>query len=522
MQSDPVRADTPALSWRKAHERGSSLILFTLITMLVLIPMIGLAVDGATLFWAKAKLSAAVDAAALAAGRNPAADPQVTAVQYVDANFPPGWLNSSFVSGPTAVVDFPTTGTRRVTVTASVSVPLSFMRILGVNNSTLGVSAASSRRDANIFLVLDRSSSMNITGPDGSNVCQTMKASAQTFVNYFANGRDQLTLISFTAGAHVDFAPSKLFQSSTPNLNSYIGQLACGSNTSSAMALNLAYAEIQSLGSAAFSRNGALNVIVFFTDGQPNGITANFPVRTLPDNRYDPVNYSVLQSPLALGSKYQQCANLPGATPPGTMTGVIAQWAGGAVPTGETVGLMQTDVPNGSCGNPICNGDNVPLISAPSCLFGMNNNGTYMRQDIAYIPLKDAFGNSTNNPNYMTQAGDWVTTGPYASPANQGFRTDIPRALVDAAFNAADDQAQKIIHDRFGYDPVIYTLGLGGAKDAPTEDVFQRFLRRVANDPKSDIYDPSRPRGMFVYSPNDTQLAAAFQQIASQILRLSQ
>ena len=40
--------------------------------MLVLIPMVGLAIDGSTLFWVKARLSAAVDAAALAAGRNPA------------------------------------------------------------------------------------------------------------------------------------------------------------------------------------------------------------------------------------------------------------------------------------------------------------------------------------------------------------------------------------------------------------------------------------------------------------------
>jgi Flp pilus assembly protein TadG len=495
------------------------MVLFTFITMLVLIPMIGLAIDGATLFWVKARLSAAVDAAALAAGRDPASDPQAIAVQYVDANFPPGWLKTTFVSGPTGIADSPTTGTRRVTVTASVSVPLSFMRILGKQNSTLAATAASSRRDTNIFLVLDRSSSMDITGPDGANVCQTMKASAQTFVNYFADGRDRLTLISFTAGAHVDFGPSKLFQSSSPNLNSYISQLACGSNTSSAMALNLAYTEIQSLKTAGLSRNGALNVIVFFTDGQPNGITATYPIRTSADNRYDPANYATLQSPLTLGTNYLQCA-ANGQPTPGWITGVIAQWAGGAVSTGETVGLMQTDVPNGSCGNPICNGNNVPLVSAPGCMFYAKNSGAYMRQDIAYIPTQDAYGNSTNNPNYMTQLSDWVTTGPY-SP-NMGFRTDIPRALVDAAFNAADDQAQKIIHDSLGYDPVIYTLGLGGAKDAPTEDVFQRFLRRVANDPKSDIYDPSRPTGMFVYSPNDTQLAAAFQQIASQILRLSQ
>jgi hypothetical protein len=51
---------------------------------------------------------------------------------------------------------------------------------------------------------------------------------------------------------------------------------------------------------------------------------------------------------------------------------------------------------------------------------------------------------------------------------------------------------------------------------------FQTFLERVANDPRSNIYDSSRPTGSFVFSPDATQLAAAFQQVASQVLRLSQ
>jgi hypothetical protein len=157
-------------------------------------------------------------------------------------------------------------------------------------------------------------------------------------------------------------------------------------------------------------------------------------------------------------------------------------------------------------------------------MFDINGDGKYMRQDLAFIPLADSYGNSTNNAAYMTQASDWVTTGPYSTACaggSCGFRTDVPEALVDAAFNAADAQAQKIIHDTKGYDPVIYVLGLGGANDAPTEAVFQRFLRRIANDPNSDIYDATRPTGQFVYSPDDTQLAAAFRLIASQILRLS-
>jgi Flp pilus assembly protein TadG len=46
------------------------MVLFTMLIALVIVPMVGLAIDGSIAFWARAKLSAAVDAAALAAGRS--------------------------------------------------------------------------------------------------------------------------------------------------------------------------------------------------------------------------------------------------------------------------------------------------------------------------------------------------------------------------------------------------------------------------------------------------------------------
>jgi Mg-chelatase subunit ChlD len=509
----------------KKHERGASLILFTFLTVLVVIPMIGLAIDGSILFWTKAKLSAAVDAAALAAGRNPAGVAQTIATQYVNANFPTGWQGTTFSSGPTAAVDFPQQSTRRVTVNASVTVPAYFMGILGHKTSTVSAVAASSRRDANIILVLDRSGSM------GGSACSTMKASAQTFVNYFTDGRDRLGLITFTAGANSDFpfppvanpVPVTDFQSRTPhNLNYYISQLVCGSNTNSAAALNLAYQEIQNLGPSAKSSNGALNVIVFFTDGQPNGVTATFPAKNASDDRYD-IDPNTGTPKSSVPATTAQCQTL-GTN--GFLTGVIAQWSGGAVSTGNTVGLMQTKVPtttaSGCPGLSICNGNNVPLISATGCKFDTNGDGKYMRQDIAYIPATDSYGNSTIG--YVTAPSDYVQTGPYANSSN--LRVDVPAAVVHASLNTADAQAQRIIKDldtsgnKLGFDTVVYVIGLGGAPDANVD--FQTFLERVSNDPRSNIYDPSRPTGSFVFAPDYTQLAAAFQQVASQVLRLSQ
>jgi Flp pilus assembly protein TadG len=500
-----------------------------LISALVLIPMIGLAIDGAILFWVKAKLSAAVDAAALAAGRTPSANANTTAQQYVYANFPAGWMGTSFSVPPKGVPTNPSLGTRQVTVNASVTVPLRFMSILGFNQSTASAVAVSTRRNANVILVLDRSGSMNFIGPDGNEVCNTMKAAAATFVNYFVEGQDQVGLVSFHTWANVDFPISSTFHAS---LTSILSDLTCGANTSSAMALNLAYNQITALGPSAAASNGVLNTIVFFTDGNPNGITAGnpngtsvaFPGKDVSDDRY----YADANSTMDYGmpATASQCISSLRSAPPGT----IAQGAAGAS-VGETQGLYQvpspapTQVCASSQSRAICDTDRT-ILPVSGCYFAGPSNSsssypasgeTAPRQDIAYIPLTDYYGDATSNNAYMTQAADLVT-GPYARSGR--MRIDTPQSVMDASFNAADAQALAIISDSI-YKPQIYTIGLGGASDLSNGTVFQTFLRRVANDPNSNRYNPNLPVGLFVYSPDDTQLQSAFHQIASQILRLS-
>ncbi len=200
--------------------------------------------------------------------------------------------------------------------------------------------------------------------------------------------------------------------------------------------------------------------------------------------------------------------------------------------TGLTQGPYQVSLPapTSVCASgqsrAICN-TTLTLLSASGCYFATTPwdysntwpiTGPYAgRQDIAYIPTSDYYGNATNNASFMTQSGD-LPVGVYASSG--GMRIDTPQAVMDASFNAADAQALAIISDTL-YKPTIYAIGLGGAADLASQTVFQTFLERVANDPRSSRYNPALPTGLFVYSPDDTQLAAAFHQIASQILRLS-
>lgn len=131
---------------RKPGERGATLVFFTVLLCTFILPGVGLAIDGSFAFVTKAKLSAAVDAAALA-GANAlsiglTSDDQKTsaktiATRYFHANFPDGSMSVNLPPDPSVAVDRPGDGAvRTVSVSVTVRAPVYFMRILnfsGVN-----------------------------------------------------------------------------------------------------------------------------------------------------------------------------------------------------------------------------------------------------------------------------------------------------------------------------------------------------------------------------------------------------
>src|SRR5205807_4232204 len=140
--------------------RGSTLVLFTLMLPLLLIPIVGLAIDGTMLYIVQAKLSAACDGAALGAGRllgTPANTAEI-AGEFLTANFPAGYWGSYNITPKIQVAT--TLSTHTITVSATVDVPLLFMRIYGHDHSPVAASAVATRRDTRVELVLDRSNSM--------------------------------------------------------------------------------------------------------------------------------------------------------------------------------------------------------------------------------------------------------------------------------------------------------------------------------------------------------------------------
>ena len=490
------------------RERGATLLMVTFVSAFLLIPIIGTCIDGAVLYWAKARLSAAVDATALATGRalsvgqsssEQIADAIVIGQSYFAANFPAGVMRTTILgNGPVISIADSGTHQRTVTVNVSVVVPLYFMPIMGYNNQTVAATGQATRRDANIMLVLDRSNSMN----NSKGSCGVLVASAQNFVSQFVDGRDRLGLVTFQTGAHIDYTPTLTFKSGSPSLSATLGTLVCGGDTSTAQGLYLGYDQIKN----AINQPGALNVILLFTDGSPNGLYAKFPIKTETDTRYDPINTSALTS--------EGPSNCVG---PGPLVGIIAD---GSTETASSITTINatggTAAVLSAAGVPITNGNNPTTISAPGCSFPIANwyYSEYGRLDVAAIPPTDYYGNSTLDRGLMPT----LDVFPSSNTHYQGqIRPDTPRNARWASFNATDSMAQTIRNDTI-YTPIIFTIGLAG-NEAMAMD--QNFMERLANDPRASNYDPTKPQGQFILASDTSELAQAFQQVASQILRLS-
>src|SRR5580700_9277990 len=120
---------------KNPKERGITLLL-AVVSLLLIIPMTGLAIDVGFLYVVKAKIQAAVDGAALAAARAlnlgqttqaQAASAQANAVNWFYANFPVGYFGTNTTVMGTAnvtVFDDPVNPlVRNVTVVATTNVP---------------------------------------------------------------------------------------------------------------------------------------------------------------------------------------------------------------------------------------------------------------------------------------------------------------------------------------------------------------------------------------------------------------
>ena len=538
---------------RKHRSKGTILLLGTL-SMLFIIPMIGLAIDVGFLYAAKSKLQSAVDGAALAAARAlvlgqdtnaQSAAAKSNAVNWFYSNFPNGYFGTQGTVMSTTnvqVFDDPNNAhIRNVTIAATTQVSAFFMRWLGYTFTTVAASGNASRRDIVVMMVLDRSGSM---GP----VCGNLISAAKLFTGQLSAGRDNVGLISFADNTVIQSSPTTNFQTVLGYTNSSgtatgaIDAIKCNGSTGTAQALSLAHNELIKM-----NLPGALNVILFETDGLPNTITYNF--------------WDAATSASAI-SATSNCRDVAGRKKSvGGFTNAAASlvpWSGGFttgtsgyavgyrdIPAG-TVGAIGTSDPSGGTyfmlydpfGSGVSSTNNSNYASttdAPGCAFpayGSNQTSSSAPGDFAWLPATDAFGNQLVPSNAYNNTVS-LSSGHVPWTNGSNYHDAAENAADNAAYRARSNMGQP---STTGIGPVAYfVIGLGG-----NGGVDHVLLQRIANDSNGDLYNtptnylpcaqetasncatyPAQPPGTYYYALDKTKLTEAFQVLASQILRLS-
>lgn len=544
---------------RKKNQSGITLLLGT-VSLLFIVPMIGLAVDVGFLYAVKSKLQAAVDGAALAAARalsigqslgSQTASAQNNAVNWFYANFPSNYFgtqNTVMGTGQVNVFVSPNNAQlRNVTVSATTQVNTFFMKWLGFGATTIGSTGNASRRTVVAMMVLDRSGSMGAS-------CADMVNAAKYFVGQFAENSDYIGALSYSDNYYLHSTPVQNFQSVlgyTNDSGSATGafdNITCGGGTATPGALSIAYNELYKM-----NLPGALNVVFLQTDGLPNTMMLNFwdnangvaaiaAGSTCTDNNGKKVGaQNGFQSFAAVNNRWTTMpANWLDIGTTGSffpaITGLVAQ-PYGADPSQGTYFIYMLN-PYSAVGYTPPSFNVSQGTTAPGCAFSGSTSSHNFTSgspspDIAWFPTTDVFGNQLNpatNP-YKTgvtmngshlAANDWTTykAGAFNTVDNFGYRA---RTNMGLAANT-------------GIGPVsIFVVGLAGnAGDQPDPIL----LQRLANDPNGDLYNsptnylpcaqeatcvqyPNQPQGTFIWSANRTKLVQSYQAIVSQVLRLS-
>jgi Flp pilus assembly protein TadG len=518
---------------RRLAQKGVSLIVGTA-SMVLLIPSAGLSIDAAMLYYTKARLQGAVDGAALGAARAlslgsttqaQAASAKQNAVNWFYADFPStlwGTSNTQMDSSMVTVADDPNNPhLQNVTVTANTTVPTIFMRWFNTNSTVVAALGTASRRDAVMMMVLDRSGSMG-------SACGDLKDAAKIFTGQFAEGRDQIGLVTFADNVTMQQAPTTDFQTIlgyTNNAGSGTGlidAITCTGGTNTPAAISIAYNELYKA-----NLPGALNLLLFETDGLPNIATVNL---------WDSSSNS---AGIANSSNCLDRNNVKKGAGGFGSAAASPYWQGnGTTPTYSMgSGGFRADVPAGMIGgfggldtttsfwqvfrvfSPTPNAylatGNFPSSGFPACFSNTGHSTSSIAQDVAWLPTSDVFGN-----NMVTSYKSVSTTGGHVT----SITGDQLRAM---AFNASDSAALQA-RTNANLPVSLFGIGFRSAVD-------HVLMQRMANDPNGDStvpYPPcasavncvtyaSQPQGTYVYAADTSQLAPAFLKLSSQILRLS-
>lgn len=551
-------------------------MMLTVLMPFLLLPLVALAIDGTRLYIVQSKLSAAVDGAALGAGRllgTPANTTEVAA-EFLKTNFPPGYWNTTNLQYN---INFTNNlGVQTISIYATTSLPAIFARILGQTGNLVSAGGTATRRVTRLMMVLDRSGSMANTDPvTGQNVFTTMRAGAEWFAAQFTPNYDEVGLIVFSSGAVVAYpetrpwdpspsgvgGPDKTFatnpQTQTGQIFDQLNAMGVGGGTGTPEALAMAYIELQKTHNRDLAANGfdnTLNNIVLFTDGVPDSIAtyANDPAHNSlkPFGANPDTQTPCTNTPAIAGTASTQMRGyiVAGGNPLGPNAGENG-WGGSyglmRLPAYDNTASLSTWLAAGATGNGLVGSGGSgskdmtkgnPVGSMANCAY-MNKaiSQTNDLKDFLHIPTQDMYGYSTAGLGFTNSVlydgtSTWQPNTASYNPAmpltvsntggvwdGNGNHYALPYMIAAAAWNVTDAVGKAVRTQNIMNPITIFTIGYSGNGGTDTG-----LLNRLANTPTSTSFVSTEPLGKFYLVNSTAGLQAAFSQVASSILRLSQ
>ena len=150
----------------KSIDCNGQVLIIVAVVLIVLIAVVGLAIDSGRAYGVKAKLNAAVDAASIAATKALSEgedEARQTAERYFYANFPDGYMSSTPEFDPDDIeITVSSDGNVVVNVPGMAEMPTTFMRILGYETQHVSARAQVTRKAVYIAFVVDNTTSLTL------------------------------------------------------------------------------------------------------------------------------------------------------------------------------------------------------------------------------------------------------------------------------------------------------------------------------------------------------------------------
>ena len=242
---------------------GQTMLIFVLF-MVVLFLFAGLGIDLGFAYITRARLSKAVDSAALAGARNAGKGTLTTAITIADNAFHVNYgVSGRDVTPPVPQAAFSNdaAGNLLLGVTAATSINTFFIRVLPQwSTLTVGSAATALRSKIVLSLVLDRSGSMKSN--DG---WTKLPPAVDQFIDLFYEGYDRASMSSFASGATTDVPMETNFKTDIENAANALvfdGDTCSDGGMTNGLAQNAPV--------VINPGESVVKVIVFFTDGMAN------------------------------------------------------------------------------------------------------------------------------------------------------------------------------------------------------------------------------------------------------------